>query len=132
MCCGIPGVCGGFNCWSLWGPRDNTEWVDVNWFNHAEFTWKDECWEEFKVDISHELVGMDEKSMGVTVSILIPQGRFGVSSMGKGSDLLTGVSQSSWYLVMLTPWLSCQEISESLQSQGSGHLYYCRDGISLE
>lgn len=72
MCCGIPGVCGGFNCWSLWGPRDNTKWVDVNWFNHAEFTWKDECWEEFKVDISRKLVGMDEKSVGVTVSIPIP------------------------------------------------------------
>ena len=47
-------------------------------------------------------------------------------------DLLASIGQSSRYIIILAPRLSCYEISESLQSQCCGHLYYRGDGVPLE
>ena len=53
--------------------------------------------------------------MGMIVSVPIPRCCIGVTSMGKGSDLLASTSQSSGYVIMLTLRLSCHNVSELLQ-----------------
>ena len=92
----------------------------------------DEGREEFKVNISGELVRINEEGMWLVISVSIPRGQVMMIGMGKNSDLTTGFSQSSRYLTVLAPGLPCQKVSESLQYQGCGHLYYHRDGVLLE
>lgn len=92
----------------------------------------DEGREEFKVNISGELVRINEEGMWLVISVSIPQGQVMMIGVGKNSDLTTGSSQSSRYLTVLAPGLPCQKVSESLQYQGCGHLYYHRDGVLLE
>ena len=50
----------------------NAEGIDADGGGHAEFSWKDERGEEFKVDIGCKLVRVDEEGMGSIVPILIP------------------------------------------------------------
>ena len=104
----------------------------MDWGDHTKFTWKNKGRKEFKVDVSCEFVRVDEESVGVTVSIPIPRCCIRVIGIGEGPDLLASISQLSGYFTMLTPRLSYCKISELLQCQGSGHLYYHGDGVLLE
>ena len=72
MCCGIPDACGEFPYWSLWGLGNDTEGINSGWFIHADFTWKNEGRNEFRVDISCELIRVNEESIRMIVSIPIP------------------------------------------------------------
>ena len=71
MCCGILTTCRGSLYWSWQRLGDNVEGVNTGWLNQAKFSWENKCWEEFKVNISYELIWMDEESIRALISIPI-------------------------------------------------------------
>lgn len=72
MCCGILLVCRVSLHWPLWRPRDSTKGVDIDQGDHAEFIWKNECQEEFEVNVSCEFIRVDKEGIEVAISTPIP------------------------------------------------------------
>ena len=75
---------------------------------------------------------MDEEGVPAHVTSCIPEGDLVVICVGQDPNLVAGIRQLTWYVTPLTPWLSCQDVSESLQCQSSGHLNYHGDHGAME